>query len=350
MSGFGLEVRVNCHIEDIGEGNWDALSGARPFNGFRWYRYGERAMPDCPPFYVSVLSRGQTVGRASFWLVRNEPLPVSSRLLRSGLQRFLSLRPLLICRSPLADASGLIIPPGELSSAVFEQILSAAEEYGRSVKASFLVFDYLEPDQASMPEWQDRLIRIQMAEPGTGLPITWSSFEAYLKGLSKAAWKDYRRHLNQARRHDLVVTTSRDAKIDIDHALPLIRNVEARHGAAPKPWARNMLENLAGIDATWIQVSLKGRMVGCGLMLADGDARLATLLGLDYSVPYVYFQIMYAAISESIVQGARLLRAGSGAYEFKQRLGFVTETNNHLCFAGQTRLFSRLGQLASARS
>lgn len=90
-----------------------------------------------------------------------------------------------------------------------------------------------------------------------------------------------------------------------------------------------------------------GQLVGCGLLLADGESRLATLLGLDYRIPYVYFQIMYAAIRDAISDGARLLRAGSGAYDFKRRLGFQTETNNHLRFSGQTWLLGRLGRLVT---
>lgn len=344
MSGQDLETRATRCIEDIAQKDWDAFGRGHPFASYDWYRYGEHSMPDCPPYYVSVTRHGQTIARASFWLVRNEPLPLSDRLLRAGLKRFLAARPLLVCRSPLADSSGLILPDSQFRRESFERILAAAEEYGRSVNASFLVFDYLDPDQAGLEEWQDRFYQIQMAEPGTCLPITWDSFDQYLQDLSKTAWKDYRRHSNQARRMELAVTVRPAVDVDVEEALPLIRNVETRHGASPKPWARTILESAAGTGASWIEARALNQLVGCGLLLTDGDSRLATLLGLDYRLPYVYFQIMYAAIRVSISGGARLLRAGSGAYDFKRRLGFRTESNNHLRFAGQTWLLGRLGR------
>jgi predicted N-acyltransferase len=343
-----FEVRAAHCIEDMDRETWDGFSSGRPFASHGWYRYGERAMPGCPPLYVSVFRRGEMIARASFWLVRDEPLPLPARLLRAGLRRFLAARPLLVCRSPLADASGLILPAAPHRQAALERILAAAEEFGRSAKASFLVFDYLDPRQAGLADWQAHFMQVQFSEPGTRLALVWDSFEDYLRGLSKPAWKDYRRQLNQARRNDLEVTTRPAADLDIEEALPLIRGVETRHGAPPKPWARTMLANASLNGATWIEARSKGRLAGCGLLLADGDARLATLLGLDYSVPYVYFQLMYAAIREAIAQGARLLRAGSGAYAFKHRLGFETEPNNQLRFAGQTRLLGQIGRLVAA--
>jgi len=347
MSGDNFETRAAHCVEEIGQENWNAFSDGRPFASYAWYLFGERSMPNCRPYYVSVIKDRQTIARASFWLIREEPLPVSSKLLRAGLANFLHARPLLVCRSPLADSSGLILPPSPYRREAFERILSMAEAYSRTVKASFLVFDYLDPAQADLEEWRNRFVRVQLSEPGTFLPITWNSFDQYLQSLSKTAWKDYRRQFNQASRMNLVITTRRPIDLNIAEILPLIRNVEARHGAPPKPWAGAMLESAAGINSSWIEARVEGRLVGCGLLLADGDDWLATLLGLDYNFPYVYFQIMYSAIRKAIEEGARLLRAGSGAYEFKRRLGFCLETNNNLRFAGQTRFLSQLGRLAS---
>jgi hypothetical protein len=49
---------------------------------------------------------------------------------------------------------------------------------------------------------------------------------------------------------------------------------------------------------------------------------------------------MYCAIQSAIDLGVRIFHAGSGAYELKQRLGFVPESNNHIVYAGIGSLFS----------
>lgn len=338
----------------MGEEVWDRLSGTRPFASYRWYRYGERAMEDCTPLYVCVSRRGEAVARASFWLVRNEPLPLQPGPLRGALHAFLRVKPLLVCRSPVADASGLVLPGADADPALrgpaLRAILETARAYGRRAGASFLMFDYLSPEQTALAEWPGELVAMTLAEPGTCLPVAWESYEAYLKSLSKSAWKDYRRQHNQAERRGVEIRTSLavDAA-EMDDALRLIHGVEARHGAPQKPWARAMLANAAqAAAATWITARVAGRLVGCGLLLADQGVHLATLLGLEEGEPYVYFQIVYRAIRQAIESGAQALRAGSGAYELKQRLGFQIEANNYLRFSGQGRLLGWAGKFAAS--
>lgn len=96
------------------------------------------------------------------------------------------------------------------------------------------------------------------------------------------------------------------------------------------------------VDCAWLTAEMKGRMVGCELMLGDKGAWLVTGLGLDHSVRYAYFALGYADLRHAIDRGARLLRWGSETYEVKERLGFRKESNNHDVFAG-IGLFHKLG-------
>jgi hypothetical protein len=137
---------------------------------------------------------------------------------------------------------------------------------------------------------------------------------------------------------------------DPEEALTLIRAVEKRHNSMPKPWARALLERAGGGNAAWLSASQEGRLVGCGLILNDNQVHLATLLGLDYRLEYVYFQLMYAAIEQAIEHQAKALRGGSGAYFFKQRLGFDLENNHHLVFSGCGQAFQSIGNLLGASS
>jgi GNAT superfamily N-acetyltransferase len=93
-----------------------------------------------------------------------------------------------------------------------------------------------------------------------------------------------------------------------------------------------MLENAEAIGAAWLAAEINGQLVGCGLLLPDGGALTLALLGLDYTAQYAYFQLMYAAIRHAIQAGASVLRGGTGAYEFKQRLGFQTEPRSSIAF------------------
>jgi hypothetical protein len=115
----------------------------------------------------------------------------------------------------------------------------------------------------------------------------------------------------------------------------------------PKPWARRLLSLANQPNATWLAARCKGELVGCGLVLNDGRVQMATLLGINYQVQYVYFQLMYTAIRNAVEQKAGVLRAGSGAYPFKSRLGFTLEDNNFIAYAGCGPAFHRLGQWLS---
>jgi predicted N-acyltransferase len=179
-----------------------------------------------------------------------------------------------------------------------------------------------------------------MPDAGTALPLSWSSFEEYVKQLGKSARKDFHRHCNRA--EDLGIEVKTHSRVShLDDALALIQNVERRHGTPPNPRTRRALENVNLVDATWLTAKFDGRLVGCGILLGDGDTCALAFLGLDYAVQYVYFQMMYAAIRCAIEARLRELWGGSGAYEFKERLGFQPVNNNQLVFAANNRLIDR---------
>ncbi|NLG96374.1 MAG: GNAT family N-acetyltransferase [Chloroflexi bacterium] len=336
-----LGITVAHNIDNIGQETWDRFSAGRPFASYRWYRFGEKVMAGNRPFYILVYDQGEPVARATFWLIDNEPLPITFKPLRSAVQKALRAYPLLVCRSPLSGTSGLILPNSPLRKPVLEAICKAAAEFGRLEKASFMVFDYLNKDQSAADDWPGGLMKLNAGDPDTKLLIQWDSFEDYLAGLSKTAWKDYRRHRNHAARLKINITAS--SRVDrIDEALQLIRNVEIRHDNSPKPWARAMLENAHMVPCVWITAEVEDRLAGCGLLLSDQGEQVASLLGLDYSQPYVYFQLVYQAIQQAVEQKMRVLRMGSGAYPLKMRLGCQLDNNTEVRAAWRGT-FSRLG-------
>ena len=105
-------------------------------------------MADCRPIYIILTLGNRPIARGTFWVVRNEPLPVSP-LVRMWLAPSLRRRPLLICRSPLSNSSGLILPEGPWQESALKMIAQAASKELRKLDGSFLIFDYLdgEPDK-----------------------------------------------------------------------------------------------------------------------------------------------------------------------------------------------------------
>ncbi len=351
---MSFDVRVANSVSQVGQEAWDRLSEGRPFTSFRWYRFGEAVLADNTPVYIILSRQGEPLARATFWLRRREALPVSSRIVRRLVEMILGRWPVLLCQTPLADASGLILPdPPPLRDAALKIIAQAAQDQARKHNASFLGVVYLKRHQADWAGWPEDFATITVPNPGTHLIITWPDFEGYVASLSKSMRKDYRRHRNRAASQDIAVEyhpmTKPLNETILDQAMTLIRNVETHHGSAPDPWARAILRNACMADATWLTAHMKGRLVGCGLVVGDGDSQAMKLLGLDYKIRYAYFQLIYTAIRCAIEGGFRVLWGGSGAYDMKQRLGFQVEEENHVVFAGRGALFERLGRWAAAK-
>jgi predicted N-acyltransferase len=340
-----FDVQVAHSIEEIGPDAWDRLGRERAFASHRWYRFGERVLADTLPIYIILSQRGEPIARGTFWLTRQEPLPISSLGVRRLIEILMRRWPLLICRTPLTGIPGLILPEPPLYNAALKTIVQVAQEQARQHQASFIVFDYLGRCE-SKAGWPPEFNSAQLSEAGTRLPITWPDFESYLKQLSRVTQRSCHRNIKHAADLGLVVTPRRTVTVD-DRAMSLIRSVERHHRTAPNPWARAMLENASLVDATWLTAEIDNQLVGCALFLGDGDTRFATLLGLDYRVEYVYFQILYAVIRRAIEEGARVLRGGSGAYEIKQRMGFCLEDDNYVAFAAQNRMLQWLGKQVS---
>lgn len=330
-----LNVSVIRHMSDITPDQWNALSGENPFASHRWFQFGETVLAEDVPFYILVSSHGELVARAAFWLIRHEPLPVPGKMVRSVMAAAFRRWPLLMCRTPLADVSGLVLPTDQpLRNAALKVISRTAHEIGRQNGVSFTAFDYLAPDEFTL----DNYPIIDISEPSSRLFLHWNTFDEYVKQLGSSARKDYNRHRNRAAELQIVVH-ARDKVTNIDRAVELIRNVEQHHNMPPNVNIRRMLENAHKADSTWLSAEMDGRMVGCGLVIGDGTHRILTCLGLDYEVKYVYFQMAYSAIRAAIEAKAKVLRGGGGAYEFKERLGFERVSNGQIAVVSNNRAF-----------
>ena len=344
-----FDLQIAHSVAEIGQETWDRLSGTRPYSSYQWHRFCEAALDGDLPVYILVFQHGEPVARATFWLTQQDPLPISPKIVRTGLQAAFRRWPLLICRTPFVHISGLILPESPLCEAALEVIAQAAQQIGKQHKISVLFFDYLKRDETGPLPWPEGYTSFEMSEPGTHLEILWPDFEGFLTSLSKSTRRNYRRHMNLAA--ELGIEIKAHSKVSsVDDALALIWNVDLHHDATPTPCVRSILENLELIDATWITAEIGDRLVGCNLLLGDREVQTLTLLGLDYSVTaegvegYAYFPLMYEGVRHAIEKGARMARGGSGAYEFKQRLGFQVEQNYHIAFTTRSPILRRIAR------
>jgi predicted N-acyltransferase len=336
-----FDIQINHSVTEIGQAAWDHLSGGRPFASFRWYRFGEAALSDCSPTYITLSHDHEPVARGAFWLKRQEWLPIASTAVRYGADQLLRRWPLLMCAAPLASAPGLVLPESPLREDALKTIADVGLELGMKYRASFVFFSYTQENEVQQSGWPEVFSAISFSDEETSLEITWPDFESYLKHLAKSTRRNHRLHCKQADEMGVVVSAHPSVS-DLDRAITLIQNVEQYHHMGRRPWTRAMLENAHLVDSTWITAHIGDRLVGCCSVIGDGDTQIATLLGLDYSIQqyiYVYYQIMYAAVQSAIERGAKVLYGGGGAYELKRRLGFRTLPNDYLMIAATRKSF-----------
>jgi predicted N-acyltransferase len=336
-----FDIQIVHGVEEVGQAAWEKLGGGQPFASYRWYRFGEVVMDDCMPVYIILSQKGGPIARATFWVIRNEPLPISWRPVRAVLQAVLRRWPMFACRSPLSNSSGLILPEPPLRGPVLEAIKQTAMEEAKKYKSSFLVFDFMEEEQTRWNEWTKLFVPYMITDPGTRMEIKWSNFDQYLGHLSQKARKHYRQYIREAEEVGIRITRH-DHVPDIESALALVQDVEKRHGSTPSPWTRRMLKNAGLVGATWLTANVNDRLVGCELILADYDTQMVTALGLDRDFRHAYFLLGYADIQYAIEKRMHTLRWGSGAYEAKRQAGFELEKNNNIVFCGIHPLFSQV--------
>jgi hypothetical protein len=336
---MNIDACVVQSVTEIDPESWDVSGTDTPFSSYQWYAFCEKVMPDCSPAHILLFRDGCTFARGSFWLMRKDVLPITSPLNRKAGEWLMRRKPLLVCRSPVANESGLALPLRGRREA-FARLSEVAEAHARKYSGSFVIYDYLNMQEVKPELLPDRYSYAEVVEPGTALILNWNSFENFLSTLSKPAWKDYRRHSNQAAKLGIRIT-SHSTVDDIPEAVDLIRRVERFHGTAQNPWTESILAHMHMVDGTWLEARQNDRLVGCGLLLRDGKHLVATLMGLDHDTKYAYFPFIYTAIQIAIEQGVQIFHAGSGAYELKQRLGFGLEANNHIAFTGIGTLFSK---------
>lgn len=328
---MGISVQVTTSIDKINVEEWDDVSAGIPFQSHSWHQFGEKVMADSTPLYLLAYLRDRLVGRATLWITRNEPLPQSLGHMRRVLSPIFRKWPLMICRSPIAQTTGMVLVENlDDPKGVVEALVATALAQGRHHGCAALVMDYLGRREK---EYLPPAISIMESPyPGNILCNEWKDFDQYLARGDKKARRHYHRTLREI--EELQVTIAHRSKAEkIDEILPLVRNVEKQHGAPQNPWIENTLINMEMGNGLLLAATMNDRLVGCMLFLEDGNGQLATAFGREPEMPYVYLGLFYEGIRTAMEHNIKFLRWGSGAYELKRRMGFRLEDNGLTGFA-----------------
>ena len=331
-----ISIQITDSIHKIQAEEWNALAGGRPFQSYAWYRFAEKVMLEsgCRSIYLLSYRDGILTGRASLWVVPNEPItyPGSWRLLlKPVLRKF----PLLICRSPFSNTSGLIAPDQE----TLASLIAAAIQQGRQRGCLALILDYLsKADAANIPPG---LSIEEMPNPGTVLANSWNSFDGYLSRGNKKDRQHYKRVVRKANELGVQVKQETCAR-DVDAIACMVESTERKYGSEPNPWTKGLLAHMDMVGGILLLATREGEITGCGLLFEDNGAQLATALGHAQSNDYTYFLLAYTGIELAMAQGVKALRWGSGAYDVKRRLGFLPEDNGRYAFTFTHPLVTRI--------
>ncbi len=342
---MNYEVKIVSRFDELDRDQWDRLNAETPFGTSRWLGIAACISRDLQPFYIMLYDHGRLVGTAVASLTRQTGMPISSLVARRLITSLLGRYPLLICRSPMGGASSLRLPQGD-EVAALRAISRALHSLAYTRRASFVILGWLTAAEPEIITRAGGFERVLM-DSGAMLPITWSSFDQYVASLGKSMQKDIRRHRNRAREIGITIERSHQFARYRNRLLELIDNVERHHGSEDtKPYTNEVfaviekeLPDNSVMLLGWVGTTL----AGCGLLLHDKGVLAPTLLGMDYDFKYVYFQLFYEAIRYGIDSGIKVIYGGTGAYDFKHRMGFHDQPT-YAAFSSHRPIFRWLGR------
>jgi len=319
-----ISIHINNCIDEIDASVWNKLSAGQPFQSHNWYQYGEKVLDDCEPLYITAYRDEEIVGRASFWLTRNEPLPQFAGYWKTLLKPILRKWPLLICRSPLSSAPGIVILSDEDQTKVMLAVLDEAIRQAHGRKCSVLMFDFL--SKAEAKNWPERFSVLEFPDTGTIMENRWLGFDDYLAKGDPKNRKNYRRTMRASAKFKVNVQTSVTEE-EIEMFLPLVNNMEKIYGSSLNPWMGNMHRYMEMVSGQVVTVRTGGELAACGLLLHDNDVQLTTAFGRASDAPFIYMAVIYESLELAFERKVKAFRWGSGAYDLKKKLGFEVEDN-----------------------
>ena len=324
-----MSIRVVYGINEIDANIWDELSMGQPFQSHKWYQYGEKVLDDCAPMYLLVYRGEVLIGRASFWLTRNEPLPQFAGIWQMPLKIILKRWPLLICRSPLSSMTGIVTTLEEDREEILRVISVEAIEQAYKLNCSALMFDFIPSADANT--WMKGFSILKFPDVGTYMKNRWKDFDDYIATGDARNRKNYRRTMRESVKFE-IDARHHVTEEEIEMLLPLVNHVDKLYGSMPNPWVKNMVRYMEMADGQLVTVIHDNKIIACSLMLEDRQVQLTTAFGRRTMQPFVYMMVVYKNLEVAFSRKVQAFRWGSGVYDIKKKLGFGLEDNGFVAF------------------
>lgn len=161
------------------------------------------------------------------------------------------------------------------------------------------------------------------------LPVTWSDFDGYLRGLPKKYRDEAKREINRMDERGLVRSfrpLAPDEPELLDLRCQLIEKYDGSVDRGEQAAIFEMIrEHVAAQDITVFTVSKEDSLLSFSLFIQDGPEWTVMLIGSTYRDPdaaYGYFSCMfYQPIEQASARGVALLAYGYGSLDAKRRRG-----------------------------
>jgi predicted N-acyltransferase len=320
-----LTVQVLESIEQIAPTEWNELLGSRAFADHRWLRFAERVLIGHRPRYLLV-RRGGHLEAAAVCSVEQR---FENRALQRHAAWLLRRFPCIRCAVPVSYQPGILTRPEADEARLIPSVLGAVRQLARHERALFTTVGHLTPDTAAWSALQAAGCRPLSRWLGASLPISWSSFDAYLLSQPKSHRRAIARTRRGAERDGIVVRHRPWVAEDAAMLWHLIRNVQQRHGAL-ETYADLLASATAifGDDLHLLVAEQSGEVVGCVVMVRSQNDLLAKWIGLDYRRTWgtdTYRLLLAETVALAIELGVERLWLGATALETKRQFGVIVE-------------------------
>ena len=333
MSGSDLTTKVVRKIEEISPEEWNQAFPQVLENYYFFKTLDESNFHQFSFYYILVYDHNKLLGAASCFLM-NYPLDTTvqgpfksfSTAIKKIFPKVFNLKA-LIC--------GLPMGPGRIGIAgkadkVIKTILECMEQIAKQEKAPVVAFKDFGIDYAHVLEpLQARGFSKLESMPNTEMEIEFSSFEQYLKTLSRASREGIKRKFKKVDgqvKIDLEISNDLNGPLEEVHALylqTLARN-DVNFEILPKEFFRNISKNMPE-QTKYFLWRIDNKLVAFAFCLVSNDHLIDYYLGFDYSVAYDYhlYFIRFRDLMNWCIQNKiKRYEMGSTSYEPKKRLGF----------------------------
>jgi len=329
-----LRTKVFPHITGIPEKEWSAVfpDSLEDYGFFK--TLDESTLEQFKFYYIAVYEGKRMVG-ASTCFFMEYPLETTAdgkakeliMRIKRVFPRMMSLRVLI---------GGLPMGPGRIGvtgdpEPVLKVIIRRMERIARKKRARIIAFKDLDKDMMKYaPIIKREGFSCYESLPSTELPITFGSFEEYVKTLGASSRETLRRKLRKVEgKIDIALKMTHrlsDQELDrvYDLYLQTVARSEQQFEVMTKDFFRLISENMRG-KVHYFLWRINGRIDAFTLCLVSKDRFIDYYLGFDYSVSLDY-NLYYIRIKDllewCIRHKIKLYDMGYTGYEGKRRLGF----------------------------